>query len=172
MPNFNWKLYKYWICFTIHGACLFLIFLFKLSKTLSEQKTCGRESLNCNIYIQSRSVVWAAKCPPGSWHSLLSSPFHCNQTHGFGFYDLKVVKERVWLHPSPSQGTGRCECCPASAACCCPAPGWSCWGSARAWRGSASPGRPQRGPGCRDPTPGSEQLPRLTSCTPGKKGLL
>ena len=39
----------------------------------------------------------------------------------------------------PSQGTGRCGCCPAWPACCCPAPAWSCSGSAPAWRGAASP---------------------------------
>ena len=44
---------------------MFLIFLFKLSKTLSEQKACGRESLNCNIYIQSRSASVSGQMSPG-----------------------------------------------------------------------------------------------------------
>ena len=62
------------ISLVIPGACLFWIFLFKWSKTLSEQKACGRESLNWNIYNIYGAGNVSVRMPPGELLQL--TPVH------------------------------------------------------------------------------------------------
>ena len=81
----------------------------------------------------------------------------------------REVRRRLkWLYISPSQGTGRYECCPAWQGCCYPVEGLSCWGWAPALPWPVSLTGCWRGPACLGLCQGLELLqgPLQTSCKP------